>query len=148
MNYSELDKRWGYDTAEQFREVFSWQNAGGIDAMSSHMYGSENKNPPFDSVESQIRVKMEQAESEGKILFLGEYGYPEPYKEFQLDAREQFDEHIKQIYEQRVPLSAAWNFFVDYDNWFDFDPRRLPHRAYQIETIRDVNRKILSQTER
>jgi endo-1,4-beta-mannosidase len=137
---------WNSDTRDQFKQVVKWDNPAPLDVISVHMYGEEkDRRSPMDTYEGIIAAMMEVSAETKQPLYLGEFGYPVTSEQFPQNEKETFTRQIQNILNQKVPLSAVWNFFLDYDYGFDIDPRKIPARAYQLEMVLDANRIIYEE---
>jgi len=132
------------DSSENSREFFNYINPYSFDCTSIHIYKEDMRRvSPFDSIKGAIQLAMEESEKSGRVLFLGEFGYPDNADSFPDDPVEMFNLQMEAIEELNVPLSAVWRFEVLGDDLnFEINPARNQKRAYQLEAIRDLNRRL------
>lgn len=78
-----------------------------------------------------------------RVLFIGEFGVPDDPKkpETREKVKNDFNNLLNIIVDQKVPISAVWNFGMRNEKAWDIHPERTT-RGYQLELIRDANTKI------
>jgi len=137
---------WTTDSRAEWTSIFLNDNAA-MDALSAHLYFYSTKDEQQDSglkglgPAEQLSFMMEISRMCGKPLFIGEFG-PAPKQKTRGEERRQFGLLLDLIVENKVPLSALWNFDFDHPGQVHFNIEETNHRAYMLEALREANRKL------
>ncbi|MCL2815719.1 MAG: cellulase family glycosylhydrolase [Oscillospiraceae bacterium] len=93
-------RSWKTDKREEMAQTIKWHNPAPMDCVSVHIYDLLNRFLKKDenSYANIIKAYQEEAQAQGKALFIGEF--------FGNDTR--CEDIIDAIVETRVPISAVW----------------------------------------
>lgn len=132
-------RTWQQDTVQQFKELLIGDSPDPIDVISVHVYDvTETRFNKVTPVSETVKYLMEAAQEARKPLFIGEFGAGRALGEE--GERRNFQALLNTIVNARVPLSALWVY--DFDGQPENTVRADNERAYQLEAIRDANRKL------
>jgi hypothetical protein len=137
---------WGIDTKAEWEEIFLRDNAA-MDALSVHFYyyrpdgghqdGGVKDLPP----EEQIPFMMDIARRVNKPLWIGEFG-PSGKEKTIDEERRQFEFLLDLMVENKVPLSALWNFDFEHVDQTHWNITEANHRAYMLDALQEANREL------
>jgi hypothetical protein len=148
-----LTLQWGTpDTRAEFRSNLALLNPDPIDMISIHLY-------PFDlnrfgktrvTYDDIIEQAMRVAGEERKPLFIGEMASATLWAELKTadDVRADFEERLKAIVDNRVPLSAVWQ--ISSSAFFRNDPLSISREkgtGWMLDAIKAANEEFAAQLE-
>jgi hypothetical protein len=119
---------WERDTPEQFSEMLDYLTPDPFNGLSAHVYKVDDR--------TRLTQAMIVSRKLNKPLFVGEFGVPGDAPEQAID----FQQHLKAILDQQIPLSALWVF--DFTNQPEFSVNETNSRNWQLESIAEANRTI------
>ena len=133
---------WTQDSLVQFAKVLLADQPDPIQMVSVHLYDPDKRFHYTPAVDTLISLVMGVTASQGKILFIGEFGARDEDSPEAEKAR--FKEILTAIEKSRVPLAALWvyDFGGQKDTWNVTDENS---RAYQLDAIEEANQRIRSE---
>ena len=135
--HNSLNKSWGEDTVEQYKEILSRDNPNPCDVISVHIYPEKNNkySGRAKSITELIKLSNELADSIGKPLFIGEFGVPNSYSN---QMKNIYEEYISAIKKYKIPLAALWVYDFNSQN-VEWNSTFENERAYMLEKISEIN---------
>ena len=94
--------------------------------------------------EQQISFMMSIAAARGKPLWLGEFGPPRRDKTEDQERR-QFESLLSFVIQNRVHLSALWNFDFEHPDQKHYNITADNHRAYMLDALQEANRRLADE---
>ncbi|QHI68844.1 cellulase family glycosylhydrolase [Tichowtungia aerotolerans] len=140
------DGAWGIDTKAEWEEIFLQDNAA-MDALSAHFYyfslDEENHDGGFMEYgpEQQLPFMMEISRRADKPLWIGEFG-PSGKKKTPDQERRQFEFILNLFVENKVPLSALWNFDFEHVDQTPWNIMEDNHRAWMLDALQEANQRL------
>ncbi len=135
---------WIPDTEEQYRQELLLVHPAPFDLVSIHIYPRKTVYFGLEacSYEKHLAVVTEAAHAAGKAVLAGEFGTGNAEQEAGSEsARQEFESLLKAIETSTVALAALWV----YDFYWQDDFANVTagnHRAYQLEALRDLNKRL------
>jgi len=133
--HNRAEHNWKKDSAEESEEMLKLMNPEPVGLISIHCYGEDLM---------RIGEAARAAASLGKSLFLGEFQVKELDSP---EARVRFEKVLAELEAHKVALAAIWVFdFAGQEG--EFNIRRGNGREWELEMIREANRRIRAEAER
>lgn len=134
------EDRWGQDTQEQWLEQFKADTPMCYEVVSFHLYEEADGNyfkAENVSLEELARTVSGACRISGKPIWCGELGMPGTDEK----ARDLFFRMMKSVEDNKIPISAIWNFVPvgKYQSDWDILPRG--DRGYMLDAVRDLNER-------
>lgn len=144
--HNTLDRSWKHDTDDQFCQVLARDNPNGFDVISLHVYPTTKtrKGMAEQDYDALFRLVRKCSKQLGKQVFVGEFGVGEKDGFGRQDGvKGSFQKLSSALVENEIYLSALWVYDFSHQEG-SYNVTEKNARAYQLEEVRTINRKIKS----
>ncbi len=131
---------WGLDTREQWLEQFKADTPEPYQVVSFHLYAEadgEYFKGEKPSLEEFTRIISEFCREQGKAIWCGELGMPG----YDSESRDLFFRMMNTVEENKMDLSAIWNFIPHgtYQTEWDITPDN--ERSFMLDAVVEMNER-------
>jgi hypothetical protein len=134
------EDRWAQDTREQWLSRFMADTPDCYDVVSFHLYEEGDGNYFRDenvSIEELVSSMVALCRENEKIVWCGELGMPGTDDK----ARDMFVRMMKVVENNKIPLSAIWNFIPSGTYQPDWDILPDNDRSYMLDAVKKLNER-------
>jgi len=133
------EDKWEEDTKQQWLELFQAETPNCYEVVSFHLYEQADKEYFKEkvSMEQVVESITKTCRNNKKVIWCGELGMPNNDEK----TKEYFYRMMKTIEDNKIELSAIWNFVPNGRYQPDWDILPDGQRVYMLEAVKELNER-------